>query len=465
MFIWLIIQQLLSYLCPILKKIYQLHTVKKTTSLIALTIIFLKIQAQQQSDSFKTNNFSIHAQTTIIQQFKPSFSVKYSGSNSLQTQQESKTSITSTLYAGAQLWQGASIFVNPEIAGGSGLSQALGVADATNGETFRIGDASPKIYLARLYYKQVFALSKQSNYQTSSSNQLAQLVPSKYVSITIGKIGIADYFDNNKYSHDPRTQFMCWALMSNGAWDYPANTRGYTPSIVAEYINPKHEWRYGFSLVPLTANGNGMNWNLAQANAQTLEYTHNYTIQQQQGAIKILGFYTTANMGNYNQSIALNPSNPSIIDTRKIGNTKYGIGINVQQSISNNLGGFLRASYNDGNNETWAFTEIDHSLSAGLCLTGTHWKRQNDVIGLAYVSSGISKAHAAYLQAGGYGFMLGDGNLNYAWEHLTELYYNAEIVKNHTYLTGAYQLLINPGYNHDRQGPVNVFSVRLHTII
>jgi high affinity Mn2+ porin len=436
---------------------------KYMTSVFLLTILNLVGNAQQ-TDSLKNERFSIHAQTTVINQFKPAFSAKYSG-ESLITKQESQTSITSTLFFGAKLWKGASAFINPEIAGGSGLSEALGIAAATNGETFRIGDPAPKIYLAQLFYRQVFALTSEADFQSSDCNQLGEYVPKKYLAFTVGKIGVADYFDDNKFSHDPRTQFMSWALMSNGAWDYPANTRGYTPSIVLEYVSPVNELRYGFSLVPLTANGNDVNWNISEAGSHTLEYTHRHKIKNQQGAVRILGFFTTANMGNYRRSIAISPQNPKIEDTRKYGNTKFGFAINAEQNITQNLGGFFRASWNDGNNETWAFTEIDRGISAGLSLTGERWKRENDNIGIAYVTSGISSPHKDYLKAGGKGFMLGDGNLNYAWEHLAELYYSAELVKNSIYLTGAYQLVVNPGYNHDRKGPVNVFSVRLHAKI
>jgi high affinity Mn2+ porin len=416
-------------------------------------------------DSLKNKRLSIHAQTTIINQIKSSFKADYSGTNSLVTQKESKTSITSTFFLGARLWKGASLFFNPELAGGSGLSQTLGIAGATNGETFRVGDASPKIYLARLFFKQTIALSKNKTYQKSDFNQLAGNLPDKFFSFTVGKIGVADFFDKNKFSHDPRTQFMCWALMDNGAWDYPANTRGYTPSVVLEYVTSKHEIRYAISLVPLSANGNVMNWNISKAFSNSLEYTHKHTFKKQDGAIRLLGFFTTANMGNYNQSIALNPQNPDIKSTRKYGHTKFGFTLNGEQNITNNLGIFFRAGWNDGNNETWAFTEIDRSVSAGISLSGSSWKRENDNVGLAFVSSGISKPHANYLNAGGLGFMLGDGKLNYAWEKLAELYYSAELVRNNIYFTATYQILVNPAYNYNRRGPVSIFSLRLHARI
>lgn len=421
--------------------------------------------AQQENDTIKEERFSIHAQATVINQYKSTFRAAYSGENSLRTQEENQVSITSTLYAGVRLWKGASIYANSEIAGGSGLSKALGIASATNGETFRIGSTSPQIYLARVFYKQIFALSRNNTYQAADANQLAVYQPEKYVAITIGKIGATDFFDANKFSHDPRTQFMSWGLMANGAWDYPANTRGYTPSIVLEYVSPVHELRYGISLVPVTANGNKMNWDVSKANSQTLEYTHRHTLGGRSGAVRALVFFTTTNMGNYKESIAQNPAAPDITATRAYGRTKYGFGINAEQDLSDNLGMFVRGSWNDGNNETWAFTEIDRSGSAGLSLKGSRWKRKKDVAGVAFVVSGISQAHRDYLQAGGTGFMLGDGNLNYTWEELLEMYYSAELINDQLYVSGAYQFILNPGYNSNRKGPVHVFSLRIHIAV
>lgn len=428
-----------------------------------LIILILNIFANfaEPTDSINNEIFSIHVQTTIINQNKPTFSAKYSGDNSLITQSESQTSITSTLYLGSRLWNGASAFINPEIAGGSGLSSALGIAAATNGETFRIGDPTPKIYIARLFFTQTIALSGENTFQTSDLNQLAGSLPTNYLSVTLGKISISDFFDRNKYSHDPRTQFMSWGLMSNGAWDYPADTRGYTPSIVLEYITPADELRYAFSLVSITANGSIMDWQISKAGSHTFEYTHRYTLSNQAGVIRLLGFFTNAKMGNYREAVATNPGNPDIHSVEKYGNAKFGFALNVEQDFSNTFGGFVRASWNDGNNETWAFTEIDRSFSTGLNLTGESWKRNNDNIGIAFVVSGISEAHQAYLKAGGKGFILGDGNLNYGSEKLAELYYTLNLSPN-IYFSGTYQLVLNPGYNKDRQGPVSVFSARLH---
>lgn len=418
----------------------------------------------QEIDSLKNHWLTIHAQTTVINQFKPHFSAPYSGENSLEKEQENKTSLTSTLYLGARLWKGASIYFNPEIAGGSGLSGALGIGDATNGETFRVGSPAPQLYVARLFFKQTIALTGETTYQESDQNQLGMFTPTRYLSLTVGKISITDFFDDNTYSHDPRTQFMAWSLMDFGAWDYPANTRGYTPSAVLEYISPNHEIRYAASLLPVEANANSMDWDIRRSASHNLEYVHRHQVNELEGAVHILAYFNTTQMGNYRQSVSNQSDSlaPDITTTRSFGRSKFGFGINAEQAVSEHTGVFLRASWNDGNNETWAFTEIDHSISAGAVWEGKQWKRPNDQVGIAYVASGLSKPHRDYLRAGGLGFILGDGELNYAWEHLTELYYSAALIKENLFLSGAYQFLVNPGYNKDRRGPVHIFSLRLH---
>jgi high affinity Mn2+ porin len=414
----------------------------------------------QEADTVINDRFSIHAQTTVITQYKPAFRTKYTGPNSLVPREEAQRSITATLFLGAKLWKGASIFMNPEIGGGSGLSSSLGVGASANGETYRVSTPEPAFELARLFFRQTISLNNETAFNESDLNRLGGRMPTEFFSIILGKICMSDFFDNNKYSHEPRTQFMSWALMSNGAWDYPANTRGYTPSMIFELITPIHEIRYGFSLVSTTPNGMVMNWNINKAGSHTLEYTYNYTVSGRKGAFRFLTFFTTANMGNYNQSIALNPESPDIKTTEKYGHTKYGFGLNGEQEITKDLGVFLRAGWNDGKNETWEFTEIDRSVSCGISVNGERWKRKNDNIGLAYVVSGLSAPHRNYLKDGGLGFELGDGNLNYALENLLEFYYSMELIKNIN-LSGAYQFIGNPGYNKDR-GPVNVFSIRVH---
>ncbi len=430
---------------------------------LLIPIVFTTAVWGQQLDSLKEEKLSVHYQATVISQFKPPIAASYSGQNSLVSKVEARLSYTSTLYLVSRLWRGGSLTINPEVAGGSGLSSSLGVGASTNGESYRIDNPMPTFELARVFIRHYFSLNHKTEYKPAELNRLAGKIPRSYISVIVGKISVADYFDNNSYSHDPRTQFMSWALMSNGAWDFPANTRGYTPSLVIEFVTPQNELRYGFSLVPIAANGMNMNWNISRAGSHTLEYTHNYNLSGNAGAVRLVSFFTKANMGNYNQSIALNPHAPDILSTEKPGNTKFGIGINAGQALTKDLGIFMRASWNDGNNETWAFTEMDRSVSLGVSSTGSRWNRSDDHVGLAVVTSGLSVPHRNYLKAGGKGFELGDGNLNYGWEDLAEAYYSFAVLKI-IFLSAAYQFIINPGYNKDR-GPVNVFSFRIHLII
>jgi high affinity Mn2+ porin len=427
-------------------------------------LLFLVCVSTYAQDTLKQQRFSFHFQTTVVNQFKPAFHAPYTGGNSLKPEKDNQVSITGTLFAGLRLWKYASVFVNPEIAGGSGLSGALGVGASTNGETFRVGDPKPSIYLARLFIEQLIPLSKKKVFEETGFNSLGRYVPEKYLAITVGKISVADYFDDNRYSHDPRSQFLSWGLMSNGAWDYPANVRGYTPGVVLRFVSPRWELRYAAALMPHEANSNNMDWHINKSLSQSLEGGYNYSIHNRTGHIYGLLFFTMARMGSYSEALNSHADTIDITASRKYGRTKWGWGISFDQELADNLGMFIRCSWNDGRNETWAFTEIDRSISGGIRVDGNKWKRKYDEIGLGFVLSGLSDAHRNYLKAGGYGFILGDGKLNYGTENVLEVYYQAALFRNYIFLSGTYQFVLNPGYNIDR-GPAHVLSVRLHVEI
>ena len=419
-----------------------------------LVIIFIETTFSQDK------NWSIHFQQTVIPQHKPKINAPYSGENSLTDTSETQTSLTTTIFLGRRLWKGAMAFYNPELAGGSGLSQARGVAGFTNGECFRIGNPSPTIYTARLFLRQDFALKNtKTETEEDAANSLGGERPANRFTIAIGKFSIADYFDNNSYAHDPRTQFMNWALMSTGAWDYPANTRGYTWNFVAEYVRENYAIRAASSLVPTTANGPDLNWNWSGNNSNTLELEKSTTFFGKEGKLRALAFYTTTYMGSYAE--AIKQTNPDVALTRKDGRTKYGFGLNYEQELTKESGLFFRASWNDGNNETWAFTEIDHSISGGF-VKDNLFGRKEDRLNIGFAINGISDLHRQYLAKGGYGFIIGDGKLpNYGLETIFEINYNAKIT-DWLSVTPDYQLVINPAYNQDR-GPVHAFALRFHT--
>jgi high affinity Mn2+ porin len=374
---------------------------------------------------------------------------------------ENATTLTSTIFLGVRLWKNASFYINPEIAGGSGISGAHGIADFTNGEAFRVGNPAPQMYMARAFIRQTFSLTEDVDQISEGANQIYTTKPKKYVTLIAGKFGIADFFDGNSYSHDPRTQFFNWGLMSNGAWDYPANVRGYTWGVVVEYGTPTLKVRAASVMVPTTANGNVMDQNVDQANSNALEVELPFKLGKRPGVIRGLGFLTNAHMGNYDLAVEQNPTAPDITATRSYGRTKYGFGINVEQSINDHAGFFARASWNDGRNETWAFTDIDQSVSFGFLTAGHAWKRPQDRVGVANVTSGISSHHSNYLAAGGYGFIIGDGALSYARESVTEIFYNAVLFEGRLSLSPNFQFALHPAYNQDR-GPASVMGIRAH---
>ena len=431
---------------------------KKTLSYIILMLSATYAFAQ---DTVKQQQFSFHFQETTITQYKPAFSAPYSGANSLSTLSETQTSLTTSLFGAARLWKGAEAVFDPEISGGAGLSKTLGVAGFPNGETFRVGEVAPKIYIARLYFQQNFEWGTEKDTITDDQNQLAGLKSKRYFSFTVGKFGMADFFDGNEFSHDPRTQFLNWSLMDNAAWDYPANTRGYVLGLFTELGQPDWTLRFAFTMVTTTANGAIWDAKILHANTQTLEYERRYTINGQKGTVRVLGFLNNGKFGNYAQAIAQNPTAPVVDTTQAYGRHKYGFGISADQYLSKDFGVFAKVSYNDGHTETWFFTEIDRSLSFGGVLKGTSWKRPDDELGLAFVGNGLSAPHREYLADGGYGFLIGDGRLNYSPEMIAELYYKINAFQKKFWLTPDYQFILHPAYNADR-GPVNVFSLRAH---
>jgi len=430
---------------------------------LLLTILFASViqLAWGQQDTVKQDRYSLHFQQTIISQYKPAFSADYSGKNSLSTLAETQSSITTTFFGAARLWKGAEVYFNPELSGGAGLSQTLGIAGFPNGETFRVGSAEPKIYVARMYFKQNFEWGTEKDTIASDANVLGGLKSKRYFSIAVGKFGMADFFDNNNFSHDPRSQFMNWALMDNGAWDYPANTRGYVMGTTAELGQPDWTLRFAFTMVTTQANQSVWDAKIGKANTETIEYEKRYTIDDKKGTLRILGFLNNGKFGNYDLAIAQNPKAPNVDSTQAYGRHKYGFGINTDQFITKDFGVFAKASYNDGHTETWFFTEIDRSITFGGVLKGTQWNRGDDEIGLAFIGDGLSQPHRQYLADGGYGFLIGDGKLNYAPEMIAEVYYKINAYQKKFFLTPDYQFIVNPAYNRDR-GPVNVFSIRAH---
>jgi high affinity Mn2+ porin len=415
-------------------------------------------EAEPSASQARTN---LHFQFTTVTQAHPRFDAAYSGQNSLNPDSEHETTVTSTLYVGARIWKGAELYVNPELSGGSGLSKAFGIAGFPNGESFRVGSPEPHISVARFLIRQTFAAGSETEPVEDAPNQLGGRRPVRRWTVTAGKLAITDIFDDNTYSHEPRTQFLNWADWTPGAWDYPADTRGYTWGVAIEYDRETWAVRFAAAAEPKESNGLELDKTVRHAYSLMGEVERKYELGGEKGAARLIVFDNRARMGNYRQAIQeADGDTPNIVATRRLGRSKWGFVVNLEQAVGETVGLFFRGSWNDGRNEAWAYAEIERSVTVGGVRREPVKGRPKDEVGLAFIVNALSRDHRDYLAAGGLGFMIGDGKLNYGLEKIAELYYKA-LLRKELWLTADYQFIQNPAYNRDR-GPVHVFGLRLH---
>ncbi len=415
----------------------------------------------------------VNGQATFILQSLFKFRSPYQidtaglGGGSLLSRNEQELSNTYTLYLGARIRKNLEVYINPEMARGHGISNALGLAGYTNGEVIRNPTLSQDPYLARYFVRWNVAAGKGEEPVEQAQNQVKTSRPTHRLVITAGKLGVSDIFDLNAYANNTRTQFMNWALLNNGAYDYAADTRGYTRGIAIEWVNRDFALRLGSFQMPVVANGIDLAGNIGRNRGDQLEFElHPRLLRHRTPTIvRLLGYRNLAHMGDYRKAIALAQASgmtPDIVKAEARGNVKYGFGLNFETPLGDdgNTGVFGRYSWDDGATESFAYTEIDRHASLGVQVSGKQWRRPNDRFALAVVQNDLSSAHKDYLAAGGAGFLLGDGKLNYAPEQIVETYYNFQASKYMT-LGVDYQLINHPGYNQDR-GPVSVLSGRIH---
>lgn len=413
----------------------------------------------------ETSRFWLSGQINVIFQAHPSFPAKYSGDNSLRTQAENATSRVMTLHTGVQLFKRTEILFDLESAGGRGISDALGLAGFTNLDVVRNPTLGSKPYMARLMIHQVIPLSKETTKAERGPLSLATELPVRRLEIRAGKFSMPDFFDINSVGSDSHLQFMNWTIDNNGAYDYAADTRGYTYGVVFEYQDRNWAMRFGEALMPKVANGINLDLNLARARAENLEceFRRDF-LPQRTGVVRFLTYLNHANMGNYRQAIDRFLSGrdplPDITAHPLQTRHKFGVGVNVEQEITKTLRLFSRYGWNDGRNESYAYTEVDNTFQFGGDLKGDAWRRKADKIGVAFVTNGISNDHQLYLALGGKGFLLGDGRLTYGRESIFESYYTSHLWRG-VFVSFDLQHISNPGYNQDR-GPVLVPGLRLH---
>ncbi len=410
--------------------------------------------------------YLLGTQLNVIGQNLRPFRSPYEGTNSLLSRGDSKISHAYGVYGGVDAGHGLQGYLDVEMIRGKGISQVLGLAGPTNGDVLRQGtvDLGSGPYVARAFVRYTMPFkSKSTDTLARAQDQVPIVVSSHRLEITAGKLAATDLFDVNRYANTARQQFTNWDLINNTAWDFAADTRGYSNGIALGWIHPLWAVRVGSFQMPTIANGNKFDSHLGNARGDQAELT---VTTRATGTIgRFLVYMNHGRMGSYAEALAIARATntaPDIAADDKPGRTKYGWGLNVEQPLADDgeTGAFARLGWNDGNNESFVFTEVDRHVSAGVQLSGAHWGRRNDRFGFAGVQTGIVQVHRDYLNAGGLGFLLGDGRLNYGPEQLVETYYRAQI-GNYFQISPDVQYIRNPGYNRDR-GPATVLSLRVN---
>jgi high affinity Mn2+ porin len=412
---------------------------------------------QTTADAGQAEDWSVHGQYTFVGQGYPRFRSAYEGPNSLPGGGELRDTMSQTTYLGRRLWEGGELYFNPEFNQGFGLAHTFGLAGFPNGEAQKAGETVPKLNIARLYLKQTIGLGGEQEFIADGLNQIAGPKDVSRITIYAGKMAVNDLFDNNAYAHDPRSDFMNWAVWEGGAYDYAADQKGYTDGVAVDLNQKDRAFHFGYFLEPKFSNSRDLDTLVFQRGGYQAEIEQRYEISSRPGALRVLGFVNRALMGSYSQALTLPDLN--ITQTRK-DRFKTGFVINLQQAVNDDLGVFARFSYNDGSNEIMSFTDIDRSGQLGMSLKGSGWGRPDDVIGIAGVVNALSRRKADFLAAGGLGILIGDGRLNYATEDIIEAYYRYRLT-DLVAVTFDYQLFVNPAYNQAR-GPVSVLSGRVH---
>ncbi len=414
-----------------------------------------------QTPEFEDWNAKLQA--TYVWQAKPPFAAAYSGHNSLSPGREKSYSFTATAALGFRPWASGELYFDPEVVQGVPLSNLTGLGGFTNGEIARVTGPTPAFYRARLFLRQTWGMGGGREPVESDARQLAGTVDKRRFVLTVGNLSVLDLFDGNAYSHDPRTQFLNWSLMTHGAYDYAADARGYSWGTALEYFHDDWAIRAGRFIQPKEPNQLPLDPHVFRHYGDQIEIEQGHTVWNQPGKVRVLVFRNRARMSRFSDALDLaaqTGTTPDINAVRTGEQVKKGVGINLEQAIRTDIGLFARAMWADGQTETYAFTEIDRSLSGGALIKGAAWGRSQDASGVAFARNYLSNAHRDYLAAGGLGFFIGDGRLNYRPESIVEAFYRMNLVTG-AWISLDWQRIQNPAYNADR-GPVDVGAIRLH---
>jgi high affinity Mn2+ porin len=410
------------------------------------------------------DRFAIYGQATYTEQESDGFHSPYAGPNSLSPDMGRETS-DATLFLGARLWRGAELWVNPEVDEGAGLDNTVGLAGFSSGEAYKVGRNAPYLRLTRLFVRQTLNLGGAPSEVAAAPNQFALPQSSNRLILTLGKIGVVDLFDTNRYAHDPRGDFLNWAVIDAGTFDYAADAWGYTVGGAAEWYVGPWAWRAGLFDLSNTPNSAVLESGLGEYQVD-LEAEHRHELFGEPGKVDLTAFETRGRMALYQDAITygqIDESPPELAPARRY-RKRDGISLNVEQQLTADVGMFARLGDAGGNVEAYDFTDIDYTASVGLSMSGGPWRRPADTVGVARVVNAASRNLRDYLAAGGLGVLVGDGRLPDAGhEDILETYYQLAVIPA-VQVTLDYQWVQNPGYNRDR-GPVSIFALRVHAAL
>jgi high affinity Mn2+ porin len=409
-------------------------------------------------------SWAIHGQATSVWQYHPAFTSRIPpGPQSLDSGSRGNETLSATLYGGVRLWPGAEAWVNPEIDQGFGLSNTHGLAGFSNGESFKIGSNDPYVKLQRLFLRQTINLGGATEKREPDLNVLGGTQSENRLVVTIGKFSIVDIFDTNKYAHDPRDDFMNWAIIDSAAFDSASDAWNFTVGAAAEWYQDWWTIRTGLFDGTPTPGGEYLATPLGQQSQGVVELEARYGLFGQPGSAKLLAFGTRARLASYDDAIAQGQSldEPATTDGVRRLRNKGGVVLNIAQQLREDLGVFLRAGLQDGRLQSYSYADVSQSVSAGVSLAGTGWGRPDDTVGVAGVINLASRPLRAFLAAGGLGIIIGDGQLPASGpEQIAEAFYCFTVTAG-VRVTADYQFVNNPAYDRTR-GPVSIFAARLH---
>jgi high affinity Mn2+ porin len=410
-----------------------------------------------------SERFAVHGQATFLEQLTAPFHAPYSGPNSLSPRHGAET-IDATLFLGGRLWSGAEAWINPEIDQGFGLDDTVGVAGFPSGAAYKVGRSHPYWRLQRLFVRQTVELGGERQPLDSMANQLAGFQSANRWVFTVGKISVPDIFDANQYAHDPRNDFFNWTAVDAGTFDYAADSWGFTAGAAAEWY--QGAWTLRAGVFDLSDVPNSETLDPGFHEFQWLgEVEKRHELAGLPGKLLLTLFDTRGRMALLNDAVALAQSTGESLHETLVAVRRYrdriGASLNLEQQLSSDLGMFARAGKASGNVETYEFTDVDRTISAGLSLKGKSWGRTDDNVGLAGIVNGISATRERFLNAGGLGILVGDGQLPHPGaEQILETYYRLAVAP-WAQITFDYQYVVNPAFNTER-GPVSIVAVRIH---